>query len=78
MIGFYIFLIFEKFLMFLPRKVRRAFFISLGFLAYKLSKRYNKVVRQNLIFIYGVDISEEFIQGIAKNASFSGDLSEEL
>jgi len=69
MIGFYAFLILEKFLMLLPKKLRRSFFISLGFIAYKLSKKYNKVIRDNLKFVYGDDVSEEFIQDIAK-ASF--------
>ncbi|MFT5835146.1 MAG: KDO2-lipid IV(A) lauroyltransferase [Sulfurimonas sp.] len=68
MIGFYTFLILEKFLMFLPRKVRRAFFLGLGFLAYKISKRYNKVIRQNLLFIYGDKIDEDFIKKVSKNA----------
>ncbi|NOR57833.1 MAG: lipid A biosynthesis acyltransferase [Sulfurimonas sp.] len=68
MIGFYAFLALEKFLMFLPRKVRRAFFEGLGYFAYKVSKRYNKVIRQNLQFIYGEDIDEEFIQKVAKNS----------
>ena len=66
MIGFYLFLVFEKFLMLLPKKLRRSIFIGIGFLAYKLSKRYNTVVRQNLQFIYGKDIDEEFIQKTAK------------
>lgn len=68
MIGFYAFLALEKFLMFLPKKVRRSFFEGLGYFAYKISKRYNKVIRQNLQFIYGKDIDEEFIQKIAKNS----------
>jgi len=68
MIGFYTFLLLEKFLMFLPRKVRRAFFVGLGFFAYKVSKRYNKVIRQNLQFVYGDNVDEEFVQKIAKNA----------
>lgn len=68
MIGFYSFLLLEKFLMLLPKKVRKSFFIGLGFIAYKLSKRYNKVVRQNLMFVYGESIDEEFIQKTAKNS----------
>lgn len=68
MIGFYSFLLLEKFLMLLPRKVRRAFFVGLSFFAYKISKRYNKVIRQNLQFVYGDNLDEEFIQEIAKNS----------
>jgi KDO2-lipid IV(A) lauroyltransferase len=66
MISFYSFLFLEKILMLLPKRVRRAFFIAIGFLAYKLSKRYNLVIRQNLKFVYGEDIDEEFIQEISK------------
>lgn len=69
MIGFYAFLILEKFLMLLPKKIRRGFFVALGYVAYKLSKRYNKVIRDNLKFVYGDEANEEFIQIIAK-ASF--------
>ena len=66
MIGFYTFLIFEKFLMLLPKKLRRAFFISLANIAYLLSKRYSKVVRQNLEFVYGDNLDEKFIDEITK------------
>jgi len=66
MIGFYLFLAFEKFLMFLPRKIRKGFFIGLGNFAYFVSKRYKKVVRDNLIFIYGDKADEEFIKKITK------------
>jgi len=65
-IGFHLFLALEKFLMILPKKVRRSFFIALGKLAYTLSKRYKKVVRDNLIFVYGEDIDEAFIQKVTK------------
>jgi KDO2-lipid IV(A) lauroyltransferase len=65
-IGFYLFLAFEKFLMILPKKVRRSFFLFLGWATYKLSKRYNKVIRDNLTFIYGDKVTEEFIQRVAK------------
>jgi KDO2-lipid IV(A) lauroyltransferase len=68
MISFYSFLLLEKILMMLPRKVRKTFFVGLGYFAYKVSKRYNKVIRQNLQFVYGDTIDEEFIQKISKNA----------
>ena len=66
MIGFYLFLLLEKFLMFLPRKVRRAFFLGIGYFAYLVSKRYKKVVRDNLLFIYGPDVEEAFIEKTTK------------
>ena len=61
MIGFYLFLVFEKFLMFLPKKVRRAIFLGLGHLAYWFPTRYKNVVRENILFVYNNDVSEEFI-----------------
>lgn len=66
MIGFYLFLVLEKFLMILPRKVRRAIFIALGKLAYILSKRYKKVVRDNLKFVYGENVEEPFVEKVTK------------
>jgi len=66
MIGFYLFLALEKVLMLLPKRVRKSFFLSLGTLAYHVSKRYSKVVRQNLKFIYGDDVSEEFIEKVTR------------
>lgn len=66
MISFYLFLTFEKLLMLLPKKFRKLIFIFIGFLAYKLDRRYTKVVRQNILFIYGDDVDEEFIQKITK------------
>jgi len=66
MIGFYTFLVFEKLLMMLPRKVRKGFFISLGYFAYLISRRYKKVVRDNLVFIYGDKADEKFIKEVTK------------
>jgi len=66
MIGFYLFLLFEKFLMLLPKKVRRAFFLALASFAYFASKRYTKVVRQNLEFVYGKELDETFVQEVTK------------
>lgn len=66
LIGFYLFLAFEKFLMLLPRSWRKAFFRGLGTFAYKVSKRYGRVVEQNLKFVYGDDISEEFIDKVKR------------
>lgn len=66
MISFYLFLILEKFLMILPKRVRKAIFTGLGSLAYIVSKRYKKVVRDNLLFIYGDTIDEEFIKKTTK------------
>ncbi len=66
MIGFYLFLVLEKILMLLPKRVRRSFFLGLANLAYFLSKRYSKVVRQNLEFVYGNNLDEQFIEDITR------------
>ena len=66
MIGFYLFLALEKLLMLFPKKVRRTFFTGLASLAYRLSKRYTKVVRQNLEFVYGSNLDEKFIEDVTR------------
>lgn len=66
MIGFYLFLVFEKFLMFLPKKVRKAFFIALAHLAYLVSKRYKKVVHANVKFVFGDDVDKKFLDEITR------------
>ncbi len=68
LIGFYLFLAFEKFLMFLPRRWRKAFFRALGTFAYHVSKRYGRVVEQNLKFVYGDDVSPEFIDKVKRHS----------
>jgi len=68
MIGFYLFLAFEKFLMLLPKSLRRAIFIGLGHFAYWFPTRYKNVVRNNILFVYGNDVSEEFI---TKNTKYA-------
>lgn len=66
MIGFYFFLLFEKILMLLPRKIRRNFFVGLGSFAYRVSARYKKVIRQNLQFIYGENTDDSFIEDVSR------------
>lgn len=66
MISFYLFLVLEKLLMLLPKRVRRSFFLLLATIAYHLSKRYTNVVRQNLKFVYGEDLDEKFIEEITR------------
>lgn len=68
LIGFYLFLAFEKFLMFLPRSWRKSFFYGLGTFAYHVSKRYGRVVEQNVKFVYGEDVSPEFIDNIKRKS----------
>ncbi len=64
--GFKIFLLLEKFLMILPKSARKAFFISLGTLAYYLSAKSRRTVRQNLNFAFDNNMSEEEIISITK------------
>ena len=64
--GFKIFLLLERFLMLLPKGVRKSFFTSLGVLAYYLSAKSRKTVRQNLNFTFDNKMSEEEIQSITK------------
>lgn len=59
LMGFKLFLLFEKFLMILPKSLRKAFFILLAKIAYYASPRYRNVSFNNLDFIYGSSMSEE-------------------
>lgn len=61
MIGYYLFIAFEKFLMLLPKSFRRAIFIGLGHFAYWFPTRYKDVVRENIKFVYGEEATDEFI-----------------
>lgn len=53
MIGFYIFLLFEKFLLLFPHSLRKAFFIGLADFAYLVDKKHRRVILQNLHFALG-------------------------
>ena len=64
--GFKLLLILEKILMLLPKKMRKGFFTFLGILAYYASKKYRKVVEQNLKFAFDDTMSQEEIDSIAK------------
>lgn len=66
LIGFYLFLTLEKFLMLLPRSVRRSFFYFLGDIAYHTNKRYGKVVEQNLRFVFQDSLTNKEIDEIKR------------
>ena len=66
MIGFYLFLALEKFLMLLPHKTRRNFFLLLSKIAYTLAKKHRRIIRQNIEFLFGDSISDEEIQSYSK------------
>jgi len=66
--GFKLLIILEKFLMFLPSNLRKAFFTFLGTIAYYLSSRYKKIAHQNLEFAFDNRLSEEEKKEITKYA----------
>jgi Kdo2-lipid IVA lauroyltransferase/acyltransferase len=56
--GFKLFLFLEKFLMALPKKGRKNFFLFLAYLGYIFSFRYRKVAYQNLDFVFEETLSK--------------------
>ena len=64
--GFKALLILEKILMALPKNARKNFFIFLAFIGYISSKKYRKIVKQNLNYAFGNTMSEEEIKAITK------------
>lgn len=64
--GFKLFLLFEKFLMILPRWLRKAIFTTLASLAYYVSKKYREVGFVNLDFIFGDKLSSKEKKEIVK------------
>ncbi|QFR43812.1 lipid A biosynthesis acyltransferase [Sulfurimonas xiamenensis] len=64
--GFKLFLLFEKFLMILPKKIRKGFFIFLAKVAYYLSFRYRNVGFANLDFIFGDKLTQKEKKEIIK------------
>ena len=66
--GYKLFLLFEKFLMILPKKIRKLFFIYLGSVAYYLSSRYRTVSFQNLDFAFDEKLSQKEKISITKYA----------
>lgn len=64
--GFKLFLLLEKILMLLPKNARKGFFIFLGQLAYRLSARTRRIVRQNLNFAFDSSMSDAKIDAITR------------
>lgn len=64
--GFKLFLLFEKFLMILPKGVRKGFFTFLATLAYYISARYRKVGFINLDFIFEDKLTHKEKEAIVK------------
>jgi len=57
--GYKIFLLFESFLMLLPKSFRKWLFTSLGTLGYHISSKYRNVSFNNLDFIFGDKLTHE-------------------
>ena len=68
MIGYYLFLGFEKLLMMMPHSWRKALFISVSGLAYRVDRKHRLVIKQNLQFIYGDDIDKKKIEEVSRYA----------
>lgn len=64
--GFKLFLLLEKFLMILPKGLRKRFFSLLGFIAYYASSRYRNVAYKNLDFAFDGKMSEDEKKEITK------------
>ncbi len=64
--GFKLFLLLEKILMLLPKKMRKNFFTSLAHIAYYASSRYGNIGFINLDFVYKDSISKEEKKKIIK------------
>lgn len=66
--GFKLFLLLEKFLIILPKSFRKAFFLMLASLAYRVSKRHRTISYQNLDFAFDGKLSEKEKDGITRYA----------
>jgi len=73
--GFKLFLLLEKFLMILPKGLRKGFFSMLGILAYHASSRYRNIGFKNLDFAFDSKMSEkekdEIVRYSFKNLLFN-------
>lgn len=64
--GYRLLLILEKILMVLPKSFRKSFFSTLAFIAYRTSKKYRKIARQNINFVFNGEMSEDEVEEIVK------------
>jgi KDO2-lipid IV(A) lauroyltransferase len=73
--GYKLFLLFEKFLMILPKYLRKSIFSSLARLGYMLSSRYRQVAYNNLEFLFADKLShdekKEIVKYSFKNLAFN-------
>lgn len=66
--GFKLFLLLEKFLMLLPKRLRKSFFSTLALLSFYFSSRYRSVSDQNLDFAFDGKLSKAEKDDITKYA----------
>ncbi len=64
--GYKLLLLIENILMLVPHKARKAFFTFLAFIGYKSSKKYRRIVKQNLNYAFDNTMSEEDIDKITR------------
>lgn len=64
--GFKLFLLLEKFLMLLPKWLRKSFFLTLGNIAYYISSRYRNISYINLDFVFKNTLSNSEKKAITK------------
>ena len=64
--GYKFLLFIENILMYLPHRARKAFFTFLAFIGYKTSKKYRRVVKQNLNYAFDNSMSDEEIDKITR------------
>ena len=65
-IQYYLVIIFSKFLMLLPKSIRRGLFKFLAYLTYLFFTKNKKVIETNLRYVYGDKISQKEIKNIQK------------
>ena len=64
--GYKFLLFIENILMYLPHRARKAFFTFLAFIGYKTSKKYRRIVKQNLNYAFDNSMSEAEIDKITR------------
>jgi len=64
---YYFVIFFEKLLMQMPKRIRRALFSSMGDLVYLLNSSNKRVIRNNLLYVYDNKIGEDEIKKIQKS-----------
>lgn len=66
MITFAIFKFLEFFLMLFGKRFRKNFFLFLAWIAYHSARKHRRIIRQNLQFVYGDTLDEQFINHVER------------